>query len=587
MKSSGTARRAAVALLGLAAIAGLAALFARGTFAKPSPAAEALVPAEDLLLFHGRFLESVVDSAGIAVPRWTYALLVHDGRIAANGALENVEVAARVLQRQPRRVDLRGRFVSPGLCDAHGHVSGLGFALQRLRFEGTTSAEQVAAMVGDSARARPRGEWILGRGWDQNDWAVEQFPTRDILDRVAPEHPVWLRRVDGHAGWANSRAMALAGITKATPDPPGGRIYRLADGSPSGIFVDNALALIERAIPSPSREQTRAALVRALEHCRALGLTAVHDAGIDSLQLAIYHELAATGRLPIRVFAMLSAATAMRPGMMPALKPPSGDGMFRVFAVKAYADGALGSRGAALLAPYNDDSTNTGLLVTPPDTLEAIARACVAAHYQMCTHAIGDRANRLTLEAYERAAGGAAGLNGKRFRIEHAQVIAPGDIERFARDGVIASMQPTHCTSDMPWAPARLGAKRIEGAYAWRKLMNAGALLAFGSDFPVESDDPRLGLYAAVTTSAPNGNPPEGFRPSEKLTVLEAIRAFTSNAAMAAFAEAEVGRLSVGQRADLVVWDRDLTAVPPPELLKAGVVMTVVGGRVEEAAKGK
>ena len=532
----------------------------------------------DLLFIRGRILAGVDDSAGTAVPRWTDAVLVHDGRIAATGTLAAVERAARAAGLAPRTVDLTGRFAMPGLCDAHGHVSGLGFSLQRLRFEGTTSAAQVAAKVGEAAKRRPKGEWILGRGWDQNDWAVEQFPTSELLDRVAPDHPVWLRRVDGHAAWANSKAMALAGVTRATADPDGGRIVRLADGSPSGVFVDNATALIEGAIPRPTREQTRAAILRALAHCRALGLTAVHDAGIDAEQLGIYRELADAGDLPIRVFAMLSAATAMAPGMMPVAKASAGDGMFRVFAVKAYADGALGSRGAALLEPYADDPGNRGLLVTAPESLLAIARACFAAGYPMCTHAIGDRGNRLALEAYERAAGGDSVLRARRFRIEHAQVLALDDIPRLARDGVIASMQPTHCTSDMPWAPQRLGPERIEGAYAWRRLLNAGARLAFGSDFPVESADPRLGLFAAVTTQAMDGAPPGGFRPAEKLDILEALRAFTSDAAFAASAEEEVGRLAPGARADLVVWDRDLTRVPPGQLLEAKLVISVVAG---------
>jgi hypothetical protein len=306
----------------------------------------------------------------------------------------------------------------------------------------------------------------------------------------------------------------------------------------------------------------------------------VHDAGIDSLEIEGYRELAANRRLPIRVFAMLSAAAALRPGMMPERKVTAGDGMFRVFAVKAYADGALGSRGAALLEPYADDPGNRGLLVTSPDSLEMTARRCLGAGYPMCTHAIGDRGNRVALDAYERAAGGATGLRDRRFRIEHAQVVALEDIARFGRLGVIASMQPTHCTSDMPWAPDRIGAERIEGAYAWRRMLDAGARLALGSDFPVEDADPRLGLHAAVTTRSPGGETTQGFRPSQRLGVLEALRGFTSDAAYAAFAETELGRLEVGLRADLTVLDRDPTAIEPGEILQARCVMTIVDGRV-------
>ncbi|MEO5617344.1 MAG: amidohydrolase [Candidatus Eisenbacteria bacterium] len=539
---------------------------------------DAFAATEPLLFHRGRILAGVDDSAGVAVPRWTAALLVHEGRVAAAGSLPHVESEARRLELKPRRVNLDGKYAMPGLCDAHGHVAGLGLALARLRFEGTTSAQQIAAMVGAAAKTRRPGEWIMGRGWDQNDWEEKHFPTRELLDHAAPDHPVWLRRVDGHAGWANSRALGLAGLTAATADPTGGKIHRLADGSPSGVLVDNAMTLVDRAVAPATREQTRAAILRAAEHCRSLGLTAVHDAGIDAAQVGIYRELAEAGRLPIRVFAMLSAATAMQPGMLPATKVNAGDGMFRVFGVKAYADGALGSRGAALLAPYSDDPGNNGLLVTTADTLELITRASLAAGYQMCTHAIGDRGNRVALEEYERAAGGADRLRGKRFRIEHAQVLALDDIARFARGGVIASVQPTHCTSDMPWAPARLGPARIEGAYAWRRLLATGVRLALGSDFPVESADPRLGIFAAITTQAQDGTPPAGFRPGEKLDVYEALRGFTADAAYAAFAEGEVGNLGVGMRADLTVWDRDLTRTTPAELLKARVVMTVVNG---------
>jgi len=555
---------------GIAIALGIALSAGPGRAATSSP--------EPVLFSHGRVLVAVEDSAGQTSARFADALLVRNGRVAAVGTDADVEAAAKGMGLKPKRVNLDGKFVMPGLCDAHGHVASLGFSLERLRFEGTTSAQQVASMVGDAAKKRPAGEWIIGRGWDQNDWDDKRFPTRELLDRVAPDHPVWLRRVDGHAGWANSKALALAGVTASTLEPAGGRIHRLPDGSPSGVFVDNAMALVDRAVPPPTREQTRAAIVRAGEHCRKFGLTAVHDAGIGAEELSIYRELADAGQLPIRVFAMLSAATALQPGMLPATKVTAGDGMFRVFAVKAYADGALGSRGAALLAPYSDDSGNSGLLVTPADTLELIARRCLATGYTMCTHAIGDRGNRVTLDEYERAAGGPEGLRGHRFRIEHAQVVSLADIPRFANDGVIASMQPTHCTSDMPWAPGRLGAARIEGAYAWRRMLKAGARLALGSDFPVESDDPRLGLYAAITTQAPDGTPPGGFRPSEKLTALEAIRGFTSDAAYAAFAENELGRLREGMRADFTVWDRNLTQVAPAEILKAKVVMTVIGG---------
>lgn len=553
----------------------------------PAPAGAAAPKRQDLLFFNGRILAAVEDGGAAPVARYVEAVLIHDGRVVFSGTRAEAEVAARALRRPPRRVNLAGRLALPGLHDAHGHVASLGRALRRLRFEGTTSAKEIAAMVGAEAVTRRRGEWILGRGWDQNDWAVKDFPTRAMLDEAAPAHPVWLRRVDGHAGWANSETLRLAGITAATPDPPGGKIHRLPDGSPSGVLVDNAMDLVERAVPASTPAQTREAIARALEHCARQGLTAVDDAGITAMDLAAYRALADRGELPVRVFAWLSSATALAPGGLDVKRPgatprgwTAGDGLFRVSAVKAYADGALGSRGAALLAPYADDPGNSGLLVTTPDTLELIARRCLDAGLPLSVHAIGDRGNRETLDAFERAAGGAEALRDRRFRIEHAQVVAPQDIPRFAELGVIASMQPTHCTSDMPWAPDRLGPARLQGAYAWRRMLDAGVRLALGSDFPVESTDPRLGLWAAVTTQDTTGRPSGGYRPTERLTVLEAIRGFTSDAAYAAFAEDEIGRLDAGMRADLAVFDRDLTAVPVRELLDARCVMTVVDGRV-------
>lgn len=549
-------------LLLLAALAAFAPASARG---------------EALLLRNGRIL---VAADARPAKRWAEALLVVDGRVAAVGRERDVRRAAARLATPPAERDLGGAFAMPGLIDAHGHVAGLGHSLQRLRFFGTTSEEQIAGLVAAEAATRPRGEWIQGRGWDQNDWPVQRFPTRVSLDSAAPEHPVWLRRVDGHAGWANALAMRLAGVTRATPDPPGGRIERGEDGEPTGVFVDNAMSLVSGAIPAATVEQESAAIVRSGRACARLGLTGVHDAGVDTLGLEAYGRLAAAGALPIRYAVMLSSAAALRPGLLERPRPASADGRFRVFAVKAYADGALGSRGAALLEPYDDDPGNRGLLVTTPDTLELLARLALRANLPIGIHAIGDRGNRVALEACERAAGGPAALRGRRFRIEHAQVVALEDIPRFARAGFIAAMQPTHCTSDMPWAPARVGTRRIEGAYAWRRMLDHGVPLALGSDFPVEDANPLLGLYAAVTTQDLDGHPPGGYRPGERLSIWEALRGFTSDAAYAAFMENEVGRLAVGYRADVAVFDRDLTAIPASEIPRARCLLALVDGAV-------
>ena len=538
--------------------------------------------AEALLVRNGRIL-TAADAA--PAKRWADALLVVDGRVVAIGRERDVRRAAARAGVTPAERDLGGAFAMPGLIDSHGHVSGLGHSLRRLRFFGTTSAEQIVGMIAAEAASRPKGEWILGRGWDQNDWAVKRFPTHEALDAATSDHPVWLRRVDGHAGWANALAMRLAGVTRATSDPPGGRIERDPNGEPTGVFVDNAMDLVGSAVPEVTVEQEAAAIVRSGRECARLGLTGVHDAGVDTTGLEAYRRLVASDELPIRYAVMLSSATALRPGALAAPRPVSADGRFRVFAVKAYADGALGSRGAALLEPYDDDPGNRGLLVTTPDTLELLARMSLRADLPLGIHAIGDRGNRVALEACARAAGGAAALRGKRFRIEHAQVVALDDIPRFAHAGVIAAMQPTHCTSDMPWAAERVGEKRIEGAYAWRRILDAGVRLALGSDFPVEDANPLLGIHAAVTTQDPDGHPPGGYRPSERLTIWEALRGFTSDAAYAAFMEREVGRLAPGYRADLAVFDRDLTTVPFAEIPKARCLLTLVGGEVAFEAK--
>ena len=514
-----------------------------------------------MLLYNGRIL---VDASAEPATRFAGAALIQDGRFIAVGTPAAIDQVVRARQLWPTRVDLHGGFAIPALTDAHGHVEGLGVALERLRLQGTTSAEQIAQMVGKRAQQAPAGEWIQGRGWDQNHWAVQKFPTREVLDRVSGDHPVWLRRVDGHAAWANSRALELAGVTKDTADPPGGRIERASDGTPTGVLVDNAMALVESKLPVPTRAQRTRAISAALKRCAELGLTSVHDAGIDEEAVSIYRELAEKGGMPVRVFAMLAAGEVWAPDALPAEKPSAGDGRFRLFAVKAYADGALGSRGAALLEPYSDDAGNRGLVRTPPDTLELLAKLCLARGYPLCVHAIGDRANRMVLDAMEKAAaasGDPAGLRERRFRIEHAQVLSPEDLPRFAKLGVIASMQPTHCTSDMPWAPQRLGPERIEGSYAWRKLLDSGARLALGSDFPVEDPNPLLGIFAAVTTQDLSGKPPGGYRPGEKLTIWEALRGFTSDAAYAASAERELGVAEPGYRADLAVFDRDLREI--------------------------
>ncbi|KYF62711.1 hypothetical protein BE11_18965 [Sorangium cellulosum] len=479
-----------------------------------------------------------------------------------------------------RVVELPGGAVVPGLVDGHAHLYGLGVALETLSVRGTRSAEEAAARVAEAAKARPRGEWITGRGWDQNLWPGAAFPTHAPLDAAAPEHPVALRRVDGHALWANAAAMRAAGVGRGTQDPPGGRVLRDAAGEPTGVFVDNAMGLVEARIPADPPAVRERRILRAAEGALSVGLTGVHEMGIDDETVAVYRALAAAGRLPIRVHAYLAGE-----GRLDGLKgrapdaDATGTAMFVLRGVKLFADGALGSRGAALLEPYADDPSTSGLLLMDREALARAARRVADAGFQLAVHAIGDRANRAVLDAFEALGPGRAAA--LRFRVEHAQILSPDDLPRFSALGAIASMQPTHATSDMAWAPARLGARRLRGAYAWRSLRASGARLVFGSDFPVEEASPLLGLHAAVTRQDLSGEPPGGWMPEERLDLDEALLAFTAAPAYAAWAEGQRGRIAPGYVADLTVLGRDLS--PDRSLVDTPIEMVVVGGRVARA----
>jgi len=474
-------------------------------------------------------------------------------------------------------VDLAGAVLVPGLTDAHGHLRSLGTLRRMIDCRGLPKDEILLRVRALSASAA-RGTWIRGRAWDQNRWSDTSFPTAADLEAAAPKTPVVLARVDGHAIWVNAAALKAAGVTKATPDPPGGRIERLEDGSPAGVFVDNAMALILDAVPAPGSDEARKDFVAGLEACAKAGLTGVGEASGSSLaDVAILEKLAKEGKLPVRVYATvgpkdLDAALA---------RGPVSEGRLTVRALKIVADGALGSRGAALLADYSDAPGNRGLDVTAPEEVERLAAKAFRGGFQVWTHAIGDRANRITLDAYEKSLSSVHPVD-PRPRIEHAQVLAPGDAARFAKIGVIASMQPTHATSDWPWAEARLGKERVKGSYAWRTLLKAGARLAGGSDFPVESEEPLLGIYAAVTRQETTGKPPGGWRMEEALTRAEALRLFTADNAYAEFAEKRRGRIEPGFDADFTVLDRDVfsAATPASEIPKATVRMTVVGGEI-------
>ncbi len=534
------------------------------------------------LVLHGGNVVTMNEEAPAAT-----VVATRDGRIAYVG--DDLAAARKAAGEGAEVIDLGGATVLPGLADAHGHLTGLGLALGRLELRGLESADAIAKLVAAAAETAPDGAWIQGRGWDQNLWEGKAFPSRAVLDAVCPDRPVWLRRIDGHAGWANGKALELAGLTADTADPDGGRIERDADGAPTGVLVDNAMGLVSRVVPDPGEAEIEVALERAMRRCAELGLTSVHDAGVGGGQLRALLKLAEAGELPIRVYVMLSGGDdALLDEWLDERGKLIGagrgvGGRVTVRSIKLMGDGALGSRGAALLAPYTDDPENDGLVVTEPDRIRAVTLRALRAGWQVATHAIGDRTNRAVLDVYESALQehlGGEKMVDHRLRIEHVQILSLEDLPRFSKLGVIASMQPTHATSDMGWAEDRVGPERIRGAYAWRSLRESGAWLAFGSDFPVERVDPLLGIHAAVARTDSEGDPEGGWRPEERLTGVEAVHGFTVGPAYAAFEDGQRGRIRAGMHADLSIYDTDVTTCEPAEILAAKATLTIVGGRI-------
>jgi predicted amidohydrolase YtcJ len=501
-------------------------------------------------------------------------LVVRDGRIAFVGRRADVNPAVGETVR-----DLGGRAVLPGLVDAHGHLMHL--ARARLRFDarGLASEEEIAARIGERAATCPRGQWIGGHNWDQNLWPGQAFPTRASLDRAAPHHPVALVRIDGHATWANSAALVAAGVDRATLDPPGGLIVRDARGEPTGLLIDTAQRLLQRVEPRPSDSQFDRAVRECIGDCLAAGLTGIHEMGAELYALASYRRLIERGEFPFRNYVAVARRSESTWAHYRERGPEAlGDGRLMVGAVKLLADGALGSRGAALHEPYCDDPGNTGLVLVPPEEIERTTLEAGTLGFQVCVHAIGDRANTLVLDAFERALARAPRPD-HRLRVEHAQILSEPDIPRFRQLGVLPSMQATHCTSDMAWAAARLGPERLRGAYAWRSLLTTGIVIAGGSDFPVENPNPFHGVHAAVTRRPRSGDDP-GWQPEQRMTREEAVRSFTTWNAYASRQERELGSLEPGKRADLVVLSDDVFACAETRIADIRPVLTIVGGEV-------
>jgi predicted amidohydrolase YtcJ len=538
--------------------------------------AEPAAPA-DLIVVAGRIW------TGDPARPWAEAIAARSGAVAALGTRDEV---LRLRGPATRIIEAADGLATPGLVDAHGHIASLGRSLEDLDLRGATSPEEVGRRVKQRADALPADAWITGSGWDQGLWPDGAFPTSAVLDAVAPNRSVWLTRIDGHAGWANGEAMRRAGVDETTRPPSGGLVHHDPTGAPSGVFIDAAMGLIGRAVPPPSPADLERRILAAQDRIIAQGLTGVHDAGVSKTEAEVFRALDRSGRLRLRVYAMAlpTAGEEVQSVSRPPSSPREG-GRFEMRAVKLFMDGALGSRGALLFEPYHDDPGNSGLSLIEPQVLEATTVAALRNGWQVATHAIGDRANAMVLDAYAAALETAPPPVPPRLRIEHAQVVRKQDVDRFARLGVIASMQPSHASSDLRWADARLGLERAKGAYAWRWFLDAEVPLAFGSDFPVEVVNPCWGLYAAITRQDAEGRPKGGWRPDQRLTLEEALRAFTAGAAYAAFVEDRRGVLRPGMRADITIFDRDLFHEPPARVLSSRVTNTIIDGSVEFDAR--
>ena len=519
-----------------------------------------------------------IDAKG-GIDRFTGLLVGDDGRIK-----QVLHRGDKRPERPDYKLDGKGQFLIPGLIDSHGHVMGLGFSALTLDLTDTRSLGEALARIAAYAKAHPDRPWILGRGWNQELWPEKRFPTAAELDAVVPDRPVWLTRVDGHAGWANSLALSAAGVTAATRDPAGGKIERLGPaGKPAGVLVDTATDLIDSKVPAPRPEDRDMALAKAQDILLAKGVTAIADMGTTIEDWQAFRRAGDNGSLRVRIMSYAAGVENMSLIGGPGPSPWLYDDKLRLHGVKLYVDGALGSRGASLKAPYADAPGTKGLRITGDTQLKNLMSRAALDKFQVAVHAIGDEANMAVLSAIEEMSQTYGG--DRRWRIEHAQVVDPADIARFGKHGIIASMQPVHQTSDREMAEKRLGPTRLAGAYAWKSIEASGARIAFGSDVPVEASDPFDGWAAAISRTGADGQPLGGWQPQERISREEAFAAYTSGGAYAGFAEGRFGRLVAGERADFVLVDRDPFLAAPSELRQTKVNEVWLNGRKVWQAK--
>jgi len=475
-------------------------------------------------------------------------------------------------------IDGHGKTLLPGLIDAHGHVLSYGQSLMQVDLNGVLSEQEAIQRAVVYHQKNKGSTWLLGRGWNQVLWKNKQYPQAISLDEYFKNTPIWFKRIDGHAGWANTKAMQLAGIDRTSVSPDGGEIIKDAKGNPTGVFIDNAMNLITDNIPEISAEEMKLALIKAMDALATVGLTSVHDAGISNANINAYKTLAAENKMPIRVNAMIDVNDKQLNKILAQGHFQSPDDKFMINSVKISADGALGSRGAALIEDYSDLADHKGLLLYNQQTLALLIKTAINAGFQVNTHAIGDNANKIVLDLYQQFISDEK-IKQMRHRIEHAQILRVEDIPRFAKLGVIASMQATHATSDKNMAQDRLGEKRILGAYAWQKLIKANAIIAGGSDFPIESANPFFGLHASVTRQDHQNQPESGWLAKDAMSIKQAFKSFTLNGAYAAHQEKIIGSLAQNKKADFILLDQDIFKIDSTEIWKTQVLQTWVDGK--------